>query len=56
MMNPGKIPCISFHQLSNKHKHHCLLWCLLLQVRDQRVRLLADPDAGLLVQPVSDVL
>jgi hypothetical protein len=27
---------------------------LLLQVRDQRVRLLADAAAGLLVQPVSD--
>jgi hypothetical protein len=36
-------------------KNHCLLLhFMLLQVRDQRVRLLADTEAGLLVQPVSD--
>jgi hypothetical protein len=29
------------YQVANKQQHCCLLWCLLLQVCDLRVRLLA---------------
>jgi hypothetical protein len=55
-MKQGKFLSVWVFYVSFQHskQFNCLPRHLLLQVRDERVRLLADTEAGLLVQPVND--